>query len=517
MIFTPPNTLKDPFKNLNSSWNSPTTFLQMKARSCSTTRRQAVKRNASVGLETLGLNIDFLSNIVTKLDFPSNDASASFVLGVFTGMLSQFSYEKSEKHRNRRGELPSFNINSGKSKSEDVQAFVGSISNSIAVNHTEQANWFNKIVAAAWPYLDEATSNAITRALDPILQATRPTFLTSLRFERFSFGSVPATIQGVKVYDTQDQGAVEIDLEIFWAGDPDVVLGIRAANDTLNVPVSLTELQCTFTLRLIFAPLIGVFPCFGALTIALVEEPSLDFDLRVVGGDITLVPGISQPLRTYIKALIGSYLVWPRFITVPMPGTGYDVPNTSFDESYSDGSLEVTLNSRNGDYVGDEIGCQVSWQAHNIAENLEETRFGTSIEPMNSSSIQIPVQDVSNQSLIFNWYSRTSLEAGDLVAQACIPLHELLKNVSRNLDEKSSNIDLGNFIIEFENADDILTPSRKENGSSHDKIIDQTMSNFPERVRSRFTKKIPDITEIKGPPGTDKIIQVRILYFPGNK
>ena len=146
MIFTPPNTLKDPFKNLNSSWNSPTTFLQMKARSCSTTRRQAVKRNASVGLETLGLNIDFLSNIVTKLDFPSNDASASFILGVFTGMLSQFSYEKSEKHRNRRGELPSFNINSGKSKSEDVQAFVGSISNSIAVNHTEQANWFNKIV-----------------------------------------------------------------------------------------------------------------------------------------------------------------------------------------------------------------------------------------------------------------------------------------------------------------------------------------------------------------------------------
>ena len=60
-----------------------------------------------------------------------------------------------------------------------------------------------------------------------------------------------------------------------------------------------------------------------------------------------------------------------------MPGTSCDVPNTSFDESYSDGSLEVTLNSRNG-YVGDEIGCQVSWQAHNIAENLEETRFGTS-------------------------------------------------------------------------------------------------------------------------------------------
>jgi Ca2+-dependent lipid-binding protein len=374
----------------------------------------------------------------------------------------------------------------------------------------EQANWFNKIVAAAWPYLDEATSNAITRALDPILKATRPTFLTSLRFERFSFGSVPAIIQGVKVYDTQDRGAVEIDLEIFWAGDPDVVLGIRAANDTLNVPVSLTELQCAFKLRLIFAPLIGVFPCFGALTIALVEEPSLDFDLRVVGGDITLVPGISQPLRTYIKALIGSYLVWPRFITVPMPGTGYAVPKTSFEKSVPDGSLEITLNSRNGEYIGDEIGCQVSWQTNNIIENLEESRFRTLIEPTESSSIQISVQDVLNQSLILNWYSRNSLEASHVVGQACIPLHELLKNVSGNLIRESSNIDLGDFVIEFENI-------TKKNGASHDKSINEVVSNFS-RVRNRFTKILPDVKEIRTPavnPTSDsKIIQVRILYFP---
>ena len=70
------------------------------------------------------------------------------------------------------------------------------------------------------------------------------------------------------------------------------MLGVRAAQDALSVPVSLTEFECTFTLRLIFAPLLGVFPCFGALTIALMDEPQLDFDLRVVGGDVTLVPGL---------------------------------------------------------------------------------------------------------------------------------------------------------------------------------------------------------------------------------
>jgi len=504
------NTLKDPFR---SSWNSRTILLQTRARNFKTTKRQFVKKSASVSLVISVLNIDLISDLITKLDFTSSEAhlaTVSFISGVFTGLISQFSYGRSEKLRSSRGKLPSFSLNSSNRESLDSQAFVGSVLTPIDGNSVEQANWFNKIVAAAWPYLDEATSNAITRALDPILKATRPTFLTSLRFERFSFGSVPAIIQGVKVYDTQDRGAVEIDLEIFWAGDPDVVLGIRAANDTLNVPVSLTELQCAFKLRLIFAPLIGVFPCFGALTIALVEEPSLDFDLRVVGGDITLVPGISQPLRTYIKALIGSYLVWPRFITVPMPGTGYAVPKTSFKKSVPDGSLEITLNSRNGEYIGDEIGCQVSWQTNNIIENLEEIRFRTLIEPTESSSIQISVQDVLNQSLILNWYSRNSLEASHVVGQACIPLHELLKNVSGNLIRESSNIDLGDFVIEFENI-------TKKNGASHDKSINEVVSNFS-RVRNRFTKILPDVKEIRTPavnPTTDsKIIQVRILYFP---
>ena len=52
------------------------------------------------------------------------------------------------------------------------------------------------MLAAAWPYLDQATSNVIVKALDPILQATRPSFLTTLSFERFSFGGIPARIEG---------------------------------------------------------------------------------------------------------------------------------------------------------------------------------------------------------------------------------------------------------------------------------------------------------------------------------
>ena len=227
----------------------------------------------------------------------------------------------------------------------EIQELVGELPAWLAFRDVERAGWLNKVLAAAWPYLDQATSNVIVAALDPILKATRPSFLTTLSFERFSFGNIPARFEGVKVYETTGDGSVEIDLRVFWAGDPDVVLGVRAAQDSLSVPVSLTEFECSFTLRLIFAPLLGVFPCFGALTIALMEEPQLDFDLRVVGGDVTFVPGLKAPLKQYILALIASWMVWPRCITVAIPGTGYTLP---VDETIGEAHRGLVAHNRGG-------------------------------------------------------------------------------------------------------------------------------------------------------------------------
>jgi hypothetical protein len=293
----------------------------------------------------------------------------------------------------------------------------------------ERGGWLNKVLSAAWPYLDKATSNVIVCALDPILRATRPSFLTSLQFERFSFGSVPAIIESVKVYEITGEGAVEIDLQVSWAGDPDVVLGVRAAQDTLAVPVSLTEVQCKFTLRLIFAPLIGKFPCFGALTIALTEDPEVVFDLRVVGGDITLVPGLAQPLRTYIKALISSYLVWPRCITVPIPGTGYTLPSSDNQQDHS-GLLHVEVISHNLlTAQPGELGLEVCWPG---VSTIEEARVkALSHGSMNSlEPISLRVTDPRYQVLKLKWYGLCPEEGNVLnivEAESVIVLEDLVR------------------------------------------------------------------------------------------
>jgi hypothetical protein len=250
---------------------------------------------------------------------------------------------------------------------ESLTSVLGELPSWLAYRDFERAGWLNRVLVKAWPYLDQATSGVIVAALAPILEATRPTFLTSLRFERFSFGSIPARIEGVKVYDVDGEDAVEIDLEVFWKGDPDVVLGVRAAQDAVRVPVSLTEVQVSGTVRLTFGPLLPKFPCFGAISVSLMGKPTLAFDLRVVGSDITLVPGVAQALRSYFKGLLAAYLVWPRRITVAIPGTGYKIT----DEDRSAGTLHVRLLGATGalaassdttaaaDSAGDADGAQL--------------------------------------------------------------------------------------------------------------------------------------------------------------
>ena len=88
----------------------------------------------------------------------------------------------------------------------EIQNLIGDVPSWLAFRDVERGGWLNKVLQAAWPYLNQATSGVIVAALDPILTATRPSFLTALRFEKFSFGSVPAKIEGTALRVSQIRG-----------------------------------------------------------------------------------------------------------------------------------------------------------------------------------------------------------------------------------------------------------------------------------------------------------------------
>jgi Ca2+-dependent lipid-binding protein len=57
------------------------------------------------------------------------------------------------------------------------------------------------------------------------------------------------------------------------------------------------DIGFTGVFRLIFKPLVDQLPCFGAVCFSLRKKKKLDFRLKVIGGEISAIPGISDALE----------------------------------------------------------------------------------------------------------------------------------------------------------------------------------------------------------------------------
>ena len=158
----------------------------------------------------------------------------------------------------------------------------------------------------------------------------------------------------------------------------------------------------------------------------------MDFDLRVVGGDVTLVPGLRAPLRSYIKALVASWMVWPRCITVAIPGTGYELPGDAAERNPEIvGVLRVQVighqfvNAGGGDANRDaegEVGLQVRWPVAELAgvaglgagasegkgpaSQSEERVAALANGAGDPGEIALPVENPRAQLLCVRWYGR---------------------------------------------------------------------------------------------------------------
>jgi Ca2+-dependent lipid-binding protein len=91
----------------------------------------------------------------------------------------------------------------------------------LKVADSERVEWLNSLLTALWPYITLATKDLLTNSIQPLLDASRPSFLTHLKFSNISLGSTAPSIVGIRMCDT-DEDCVRLDLEIKWAGEPTV-------------------------------------------------------------------------------------------------------------------------------------------------------------------------------------------------------------------------------------------------------------------------------------------------------
>ncbi|CAN0926909.1 SYT3 [Linum grandiflorum] len=180
----------------------------------------------------------------------------------------------------------------------------------------ERMDWMNKLVYEMWPSLDKAICGMVSSILNPLFdEYVRLYCITSIEFKRFTLGTLPPNIQGVKVQET-DEKELLMDAVVSWAGNPNITLVVKFL--FLPITIQLLDLQIFAALRITLRPLVPTFPCFAAIVVSLLEKPTVDFGLKLLGADLMAIPGLYQFVQEQIRKQIARMYLWPQNLVIPI-------------------------------------------------------------------------------------------------------------------------------------------------------------------------------------------------------
>lgn len=195
----------------------------------------------------------------------------------------------------------------------------------------DRVRFMNKILQQLWPHLSPAIhKEVIAQSKEPIKQALEKIPLVKgVRVDAMDLGKRPFRLDSFKSYDSKDN-VIMLEAPIFWGGDMLVrlVVEVYLGGKIVDVPIQMSCLQFKALARITLYPLVEQLPCVGGLTFSLLEEPTIDMDLRVLDSpDLFSIPPIPAVLRVLKKVFIGKMLVYPNEISIPiMPNFGLPEP-----------------------------------------------------------------------------------------------------------------------------------------------------------------------------------------------
>jgi len=194
----------------------------------------------------------------------------------------------------------------------------------------ERALFINKILTLLWPHLSPAIHKEVMKQakapVDDVL--AKVPLVEDLRIDKLDLGERPFRIDSFKTYKTFGDEII-LETPLFWGGDMAVraTAVIKAGPLKVDLPVDVSNIQFKALAR-ISLPMVETLPCLGGVTISLLEEPWIDFELKFMDmADIMALPGVPLAVRTAIKLVAGKMLVYPNEFSVPlMPGFGLPPP-----------------------------------------------------------------------------------------------------------------------------------------------------------------------------------------------
>ncbi|XP_034699739.1 synaptotagmin-5 [Vitis riparia] len=292
----------------------------------------------------------------------------------------------------------------------------------VVFSQRQKLTWLNHHLTKIWPYVNEAASELIRTNVEPILEQYRPMILSSLKFSRFTLGTVSPQFTGVSIIEDGADG-ITLELELQWDGNPSIILDINTRFG-VALPVQVKNIGFTGVFRLMFKPLVDEFPCFGAVCFSLRQKKKLDLTFKVVGGDISAIPGISDAIKDTIDNAIEDSIMWPVRKVVPiLPGDYSDL------ELKPVGTLEVKLvqakELTNKDFIGKSDPFAVLY-VRPLPNRMKTSKtINNQLNPVWNEHFEFIVEDASTQHLVVKIYDNEGLQASELIGCAQVQLCEL--------------------------------------------------------------------------------------------
>ncbi|KAL8503699.1 hypothetical protein ACS0TY_022426 [Phlomoides rotata] len=226
---------------------------------------------------------------------------------------------------------------------------------------------------------------------------------------------------GVSIIEGESDEII-MELEMQWDGNPNIVLDIKTRVG-VQLPIQVKNIRFTGVFRIIFKPLVDVFPCFGALCYSLREKKNLDFKLKVGGGDVSTIPGVSDAIEEMIRDAVEDF-TWPVRKIIPiLPG------DYSYLELKQVGTLVVKLieakELTNKDIIG-KSDPFVELFVRPLRDRIKTSKtINNQTNPIWNEHFEFVVEDVSTQHLTIRAHDDEGIQASELIGCAQVPLSEL--------------------------------------------------------------------------------------------
>ncbi|XP_073265968.1 synaptotagmin-5 isoform X1 [Populus alba] len=347
------------------------------------------------------------------------------IIGLAVGLALIVGFVKSENARSKlRSELATTIAAFARMTVEDSRKILPAeyYPSWVVFSQRQKLDWLNQHLTKIWPYVDQAASGLIKDSVEPVLEQYRPIILSSLKFSKFTLGTVAPQFTGVSIIEDGGSG-ITMELEMNWDGNPSIILDIKTRLG-VSLPVQVKDIGFTGVFRLIFKPLVAEFPCFGAVCCSLRQKKKMDFKLKVVGGDISAIPGLDDAIQEMIQNAVEDSITWPVRKVIPiLPGDYSDL------ELKPVGILEVKLVQAKDLTNKDLIGKSDPFAKLYIRPLPDKTKttkiINNDLNPIWNEHFEFVVEDATTQHLVVKIYDDEGIQAAELLGCAQVKLNEL--------------------------------------------------------------------------------------------